>query len=149
MNSEKKYLTSTSMKPLEINKKEINRSELSAALHAKCPRCRTGNMFAGPMYGFSFQKMHTSCPHCHLKFEREPGYFYVAMFISYAMNVAQMITVAIVTYWITGNLENPLLYLATIFPTVFILAPFNYRYSRVALLYWLTPGLHYDPERSK
>jgi hypothetical protein len=39
------------------------------------------------------------------------------------------------------------LYMAVIFPFVFILAPFNYRYSRIILLYWLTPGLNYDPNK--
>jgi uncharacterized protein (DUF983 family) len=66
-------------------------SQFKAALHAKCPRCRTGNMFAGPMYSFGSQKMNEKCSHCGLIFEREPGYFYVAMFVSYAMNVAEMV----------------------------------------------------------
>lgn len=121
----------------------------SAMIHAKCPRCRRGNMFANSMYGFKAQKMNDNCPHCNLRFEREPGYFYVAMFVSYAFNVAQMVTAGILTYMITGNTENPWLYMATIFPFVFILAPFNYRYSRVILLYYLTPGLRYIPEMSR
>ncbi|MDF3079305.1 MAG: hypothetical protein K0S09_3194 [Sphingobacteriaceae bacterium] len=145
------------METLKVDTKRLNKmekgykvpSELSAALHAKCPRCRRGDMFNGPMYGLKLQKMNETCPHCKLRFEREPGYFYVAMFISYALNVAQMVTVGVLTYLITGNVENPFLYMATIFPMVFILAPFNYRFSRVALLYWMTPKLHYIPEMSK
>jgi uncharacterized protein (DUF983 family) len=146
------------MKTLEINKDALNNKQehqyhvpgaFKAALYAKCPRCRRGNMFATPMYGLKLQKMNVSCSHCNMKFEREPGYFYVAMFISYAFNVAQMITIAVATYVLTGNLENMWLYFATIFPAVFLLSPFNYRYSRVVLLYWLTPGLHYAPEMSK
>ncbi|WP_256007427.1 DUF983 domain-containing protein [Pedobacter deserti] len=133
------------MKPLKID----TSSEFSAAMHAKCPRCRRGNMFDGPMYGFKLQKMHVTCPHCGLRFEREPGYFYVSMFISYAMNVAEIISIAVATYVLTGNLENMWLYIATIFPAVLILSPFNYRFSRVILLYWLTPGLHYNPEMSR
>jgi hypothetical protein len=93
--------------------------------------------------------MNDSCPHCNLKFEREPGYFYVAMFISYAMNVIEMLIAAILTYLITGNLENPILYICVIFPVIFLLSPVNYRYSRVILLYWLTPGLHYNPSTSE
>lgn len=93
--------------------------------------------------------MNDHCPHCGLKFEREPGYFYVAMFISYGMNVIQMIVVGLLTYLITGNVTDPLLYIMVIFPVVFILSPFNYRFSRVILLYWLTPGLHYNPEKSR
>ena len=102
-------------------------------------------MFVNSMYGFKAQKMHTNCLHCGLKYERELGYFYVAMFISYALNVAQMITAGILTYLITGNTESPWLYMATIFPIVLILAPFNFRYSRVLLLHYMTPGLNYVP----
>ena len=144
------------MKILEINKESIkvNKSdfqpnEFAAALHAKCPGCRRGDMFVGSMYGLKLQKMNEMCPHCGLRFEREPGYFYVSMFVSYGMNVAQMIALAILTYVVTNNLEDPLLYIAVIFPSVFLLSPFNYRFSRVILLYWLTPGLHYNAEKSK
>ena len=124
-------------------------SEFSAALQAKCPRCRRGDMFDGPMYGLRLQKMNVTCPHCNLRFEREPGYFYVSMFVSYALNVAELIAFAVLTYLVTNNLENPWLYMAVLFPAVIILSPFNYRFSRVMLLYWLTPGLHYNPEMSK
>ena len=117
-----------------------------ALLNAKCPRCRKGDMFMNSMYGFKSQKMHDNCPYCNLKFEREPGYFYVAMFVSYGFNIIQMFIAGILTYLITGNTENPWLYMATIFPFVFILSPFNYRYSRVILLYYLTPGLKYIPQ---
>lgn len=137
------------MKPSQVNSGFTVQSEFSAALGAKCPRCRRGDMFATPMYGFKLQKMNDNCPHCGLKFEREPGYFYVSMFISYAMNVVEMITTAVLIYWITGNLEDPLLYIAVIFPVIFLLSPINYRFSRVILLYWLTPGLHYIPDTSR
>jgi uncharacterized protein (DUF983 family) len=134
---------------------QLHLSESRAALHAKCPRCRQGDMFATPMYGFKLQKMHRECPHCGMKFEKEPGYFYVAMFISYAMNVAEMIAAGVLTYLIAGDREGQdvfvtlALYLGVLFPVVIFLSPFNYRYSRVALLYWLTPGLRYDPSRTK
>ncbi|HYK76020.1 MAG TPA: DUF983 domain-containing protein [Daejeonella sp.] len=122
-------------------------SEFKSAVEAKCPRCRTGRIFANPMYGFKGQKMNLRCPHCDLLFEREPGYFYVAMFVSYALNVAELVSLAVATYVFTGNLENPYLYMAVLFIGVFLLSPFNYRYSRVVLLYWLTPGLRYVPQQ--
>jgi uncharacterized protein (DUF983 family) len=100
------------------------------------------------MYGLKPQKMNENCPHCNLKFEREPGYFYVAMFVSYGFNVFQMILAGLITYMVTGNTTNPWLYMAVIFPVVVILSPFNYRYSRLILLYYLTPGLNYVPEMS-
>lgn len=116
-----------------------------AALSSKCPRCRTGNLFANSMYGFKTQKMHEVCPHCGLRFEKEPGYFYVAMFISYGLNVAQMVAFSILTYILTGEQENPYLYMGVLCAVIVLLAPVNYRYSRVILLTWMTPGLHFEP----
>jgi len=119
-----------------------------AFLHAKCPRCRRGEIFANSMYGFDSQKMNSTCGHCHLTFEIEPGYFYVAMFVSYAMNVAEFITAAVAISVLTGS-TNPWTYVIVILSISIILSPFNFRYSRVILMYWLTPGLHYNPELSK
>lgn len=124
-------------------------SQISALIHSKCPRCRRGDVFQNSMYGFSSQKMNDHCPHCNLKFEREPGYFYVAMFVSYGFNVLQMILAGMITYFVTGNTTNPWLYMAVIFPVVIILSPFNYRYSRLILLHYLTPGLNYISDMSK
>jgi uncharacterized protein (DUF983 family) len=119
-----------------------------AFAHARCPQCRRGPMFYTAMYGFKSQKMNKTCLHCGLDFEREPGYFYVAMLISYAMFVAEMVTLGIVISVLTGGSRNPWLYLGVILSAGVVLSPFNFRYSRVILLYWLTPGLHYRPEMS-
>jgi uncharacterized protein (DUF983 family) len=137
------------MNTLELNKEHQNSPELISAIHGKCPRCRKGDMFTASMYGFKLQKMNVNCPHCNMKFEKEPGYFYVAMFVSYAMNVAEMIFAAVLTYLITGNLQSPVLYMSVLFPVVFLLSPFNYRFSRIILLYWLTPGLHFNPKMNQ
>src|ERR1700755_2724087 len=133
------------MKTLNVVKDMVP-SEFKAALHAKCPKCRTGNMFTGPMYSFGTQKMNPSCPHCNFTFEIEPGYFYVAMFVSYAMNVAEMVTLAIATSVLTGSTSR-WLYISILLGRSCILSPYHFRYSRVILLYWLTPAIHYDPKR--
>ena len=121
-------------------------SAVNAACHAKCPKCRTGSMFANGMYSFKGQKMHKDCPHCGFHFEIEPGYFYVAMFVSYALNVALLITLGVALSVLTGS-ENPWLYIAVLLSMAVIVSPINFRYSRVILLYWLTPGVHFQPER--
>lgn len=138
---------------METNKNEqsLYISQWHGFVNAKCPRCRVGKVFTGPTYGFKIQKMNEFCPHCNLKFEREPGYFYVSMFVSYAMNVAEMIAVSVAAYTLGLQLtyENLWLFVLILFGTTLIFSPFNYRYSRIILLYWLSPGLHYEPGRSK
>ncbi len=127
---------------------EKDQSEFSAALHAKCPKCRKGDMFKQSSLGFLSQKMNTKCPYCNFQFEIEPGYFYVAMFVSYGMVVAEMVTAGVATYILTHS-ESPWLYIGVLLGAAVLLSPFNYRYSRVILLYWLSPNLHYDPEKAK
>ncbi|RQP15640.1 DUF983 domain-containing protein [Parapedobacter defluvii] len=124
-------------------------SEFKAATHARCPRCRTGAMFTGKAYGFKVQKMNEYCPHCHLKFEQRPGHFYVSMFVSYALSVAEMVIACLVTYLITKIDDSFWLYLTVAIATTLLFAPLNYRYSRVILLFWLTPGFHYQPETAR
>jgi len=132
----------------DTEKTVVPMSEFSAALHAKCPKCRKGDMFVNTSLGFLGQKSHANCPYCNFQFEIEPGYFYVAMFVSYGMIVAEMVTLAVGTFLLTGS-ESPWLYIGILLGVTLVLSPFNYRYSRVILLYWLTPNLHYDPERAK
>jgi len=130
-----------------MNNQETNLPMWPAVVHAKCPRCRRGDMFATPMYSFKSQVMNTTCSHCGLVYEREPGYFYVAMLLSYAMFVAEMITLAVAIHVLSGS-NNPWVYVGIIIAVGIVLSPFNFRYSRVILLHWLTPGLHYHPELS-
>lgn len=137
-------LEKTYMKPI---------SKLQAIIQCKCPRCRRGNIFSGGVYKLSLKGQHTNeyCPICHLRFEREPGFFYVSMFISYAMNVAEMIITGALIY-IAGLpllYENLWWYVGILLLIVLLMAPINYRYSRVILLHWLTPGLGYIPGSKK
>lgn len=128
-------------------------SKLRAVVECKCPRCRKGDIFYGKAYSLKGQGTNEYCPGCNLRFEREPGYFYVSMFVSYAMNVAEMVSISVAAYILGLPLvyDNLWLYAGIILLGVLIFAPFNYRYSRVILLHWLTPGLGYmpKPEESK
>ena len=124
-------------------------SKSYAVVHGKCPHCRRGNIFSGTLYGFNIQHTNDICSHCGQRYEIEPGYFYASMYISYAMNVTEMILIGVMTYILSGgNLEfdSLWLYLTTLFTGCFLLAPFNYRYSRVILLHWLSPRINYNTD---
>ena len=102
-------------------------------------------MFEGSVYGFSKQKTKEVCSVCNLTFEIEPGYFYAAMYVSYAMSVAEVVTFALATAVLTGS-ESPWTYMLVLFATIIIFAPFNFRYSRLVLLHFMTPKISYDPK---
>ncbi|MDB5112328.1 MAG: hypothetical protein JWR67_3442 [Mucilaginibacter sp.] len=116
-----------------------------AMLHAKCPRCRRGDMFEGQMYSISQNKIRQDCPNCGLYFEIEPGYFYAAMYVSYALNIAEGGALVTGTYLLTHNTTSPWLYCIVLIGGCFLLSPITFRYSRVLLLYWLSPKIHYQP----
>ncbi|WP_256002054.1 DUF983 domain-containing protein [Pedobacter deserti] len=127
-------------------------SKLYAIVNAKCPQCRRGDIFTGSLYGFNIQRTRETCEHCGQRFEIEPGYFYAAMYVSYAMNVAEMVTLAVATYVFSGgdlSYESLWLYLTVILVGCLLLAPFNYRYSRVLLLHLLSPKISYKPQYDK
>jgi len=126
--------------------KDNNKEEVSityALVHSQCARCRKGNMFKP---GFLSQTMYKRCPSCDLFYERHPGYFYVAMFVSYALAVAEIITLGIATSVLSGGSENVYLYLGVILTGIVLLAPFNFRFSRVLHMHFLDPGIKYQPE---
>jgi len=80
-------------------------------------------------------KMHENCPHCGFHFEIEPGFFWGAMYISYAFSVALAVTFGVATFVLFG--DPPLwVYFLCIFGPLFLLSPWSMRYSRVLMLYW-------------
>jgi len=108
----------------------------SAVLSCKCPRCRQGNMFDYPVWDLShFAKMNRECSNCGFRFEVEPGFFIGAMYVSYAMVVALLLTVGFLLYLF---LDDPPVYafIIGIVLTTILLLPLIFRYSRVLYLYW-------------
>ncbi len=56
-------------------------------LHEKCPQCDNRYAFMKKSGIIKFPEMHKYCPACEYRFEREPGYFIGAMYISYGLAV--------------------------------------------------------------
>lgn len=121
----------------------VHTSKFKAMMASKCPKCRVGKMFVGNTYGFRRQRMNDICPYCGFRFEIEPGYFYAAMYVSYGLSIAQVVTAGFLTYELTKS-ESPWTYLGVLLGVILIFAPFNFRYSRLILLYYLTPKVKYD-----
>ncbi|MGB3617761.1 MAG: DUF983 domain-containing protein [Catalinimonas sp.] len=120
-------------------------SKLSAILHERCPRCRQGKVFEYPISRYDkFTRMHERCPHCGLRFEREPGEFYGAMYVSYAFSVALFVAVFVVLY-VVFNDPAIWIYIVTVVGLNLALIPVFFRYSRMLYLH-LFSGIRYRPE---
>lgn len=85
--------------------------------------------------------MNKECPVCDLFFEREPGFFFGAMYISYAFSVAIFITVGVILSFIG---DYPLhYYLIGVSAVIILLFPFMFRYSRILFLHFFG-GVRYN-----
>lgn len=117
-------------------------STISSILACKCPQCRQSNLFTqpNPYQLKAIAKMPEECAVCGLSFSQEVGFYWGAMYISYALTVGFSILNFLFVYliwgWLTWQflLENTVL-LAVTFPLVF-------RYSRVL---WLYLFIRYKP----
>lgn len=110
-------------------------SKLMAMAKGLCPRCREGKMFKYPSSRISkFAEMNENCPVCGLKFEVEPGFWYGAMFVSYANTILLLVVMGIGIFYLFN--DPPTLYYILVITIVSILfVPFNFRISRSVFLH--------------
>jgi uncharacterized protein (DUF983 family) len=124
-----------------------NKSLTTALLQGKCPRCRTGNIFAFPAGSLlKFNRMNERCPHCDVRLEPEPGFYQGAMYVSYGFTVILMVIIGLLLYHTINPSDG--VYIGTVIGVMILLIPLNYRYSRIIYLYTFG-GLKYDPSLSK
>jgi uncharacterized protein (DUF983 family) len=114
---------------------------LGDILHQRCPRCRAGNIFRYSIFR-GFPKMQERCPVCDLKFEREPGYFLGAMYVSYGLGIVFVAIVAALFWsftgwWITKDTIWAVVLFLPLAPTITL-------FARVL---WIYLDQTIDPER--
>jgi uncharacterized protein (DUF983 family) len=88
--------------------------------------------------------MHEKCKYCGLKYEVEPGFFYGAMYISYALTVVLWATLAVVIF--TFYNMSPWLFLGIGISALLLLLPLIYRLSRAI---WLNMFVSYNPDSNQ
>ena len=110
---------------------ESSPSLLSTIVNCKCPKCRKGRMFPKGTFAnpLKFSKMNERCSECGQSFEPEPGYYFGAMFVSYALNTALFIAA-----WVLLTVIYPDYSLSTLLIllglTVILSLPLIFRLSR-------------------
>ena len=116
-------------------------SKLYSIFRMKCPRCQEGNFFVSHPYdlkraGDTYER----CSKCDLKYSREPGFYYGAMYVAYALGVALFVTL-----WVSFNLffENvdTWVQITVITLASIVLAPYNYALSKII---WANLFISYD-----
>jgi uncharacterized protein (DUF983 family) len=119
-------------------------TKLYSILYEKCPRCHKGDMFTAPFYSPNFSRMHEYCPYCGLRYAHEPSFFFGAMYVSYAFQIAIMV-VTYVTLRMTIQPET-WVYIITSLGITLLTIPFSFRLSRSA---WINIFVSYDKELNR
>jgi uncharacterized protein (DUF983 family) len=117
-----------------------------SAVKNKCPNCHKGKVFENNN-PYSFKNgltMNKNCPECGSKYEKETGFFYGAMYVSYALQVAMFVTLFTLNY-LFFNLDSGVL-LAIIIVFIVGLFPITFRSSRII---WLSMFTHSNVKRTK
>jgi uncharacterized protein (DUF983 family) len=105
----------------------------------RCPACREGAVFThGPLNPAKFLSVHPNCLVCGVAFEPEPGFFWGAMYFSYAFNITMLAFVALVMYFVF-HVENEYAYILGMLLPVLLTIPITARVSRILWLYWFGP----------
>lgn len=104
-------------------------------------------MFTHPTYNSGFLKMNKICSNCGLRYEREPGFFYGSMYVSYILSTGIFLVTGVLVYLIGGD-PDLWVYIASVVVVSLVLYPINFRLSRSLFLH-LFAGMKFDPDKAK
>ena len=108
----------------------IRNTKLYSIYNNKCPKCHQGDFFITKSpYHKDFIKMHEKCSHCHDLFNKEVGFYYGAMYVSYGLNIG--IGVALFLFMVLIFKIELLIYLFSFLIIEVILFPWVMRISRL------------------
>lgn len=104
---------------------------LYSIINNKCPRCHEGNFFetSNPYDLKKFGSLNDRCPVCNEDFRREPGYYFGATYVSYALTVLFGIILFLIMCVLLSIEVIP--YIITLSILLIIFLPIFYRFSRL------------------
>ena len=119
---------------------------LYSILNSKCPVCHEGDYYLtkNPYNLKMFSKNHERCAVCNHKFEVETGFFYGAMYVSYALQIAFSVAIFIAIGVLFPSANYPT-YIFSIIGGIIVLMPITYRFSRMI---WMNLFISYQGKKS-
>jgi uncharacterized protein (DUF983 family) len=128
----------------KINIMSLKGTKLYSIFSAKCPRCHEENLFVhkNPYNLNKAFEMVKACPACGQITEPEPGFYYGAMYVSYALAVAIGCFVGVPMLFFGASALATVIAIAV---ALLILSPITLRLSRMV---WINFFYHYDENSS-
>lgn len=118
-------------------------TKLYSILRRKCPQCQEGEFFLSHPYDLKkIGDTYESCKSCNLKYSREPGFYYGAMYVAYGLGV--MLFVALWAILNFGFKDVQIGWQITIIMvSILMLGPYLYALSKII---WLNMFVKYDKD---
>ena len=120
----------------------FKKTRLYSIFKFKCPRCHKGE-FLESRNPYNLKKagdIKEKCSSCGLKYSSEPGFYYGAMYVSYALGIALFVSIWVATFVLYPNYSAELL-LGLIVGSMVLLGPYLYALSKII---WANFFFHYE-----
>ena len=119
-------------------------SKLHSIFYNKCPKCHHGMFwYKNNPYLNVFKNnklINSECNKCLLKYDIETGFWFGAMYVSYAIAVVFLLISALILYSLFENIDMITLVITLSF-LVIIFSPINHFFSR---LIWINIFVDYN-----
>ncbi|MFT5860998.1 MAG: hypothetical protein ACI865_003116 [Flavobacteriaceae bacterium] len=100
----------------------------------KCPNCGEGHVFEKSAGVFRMPLMNVRCSECDYRFEREPGYFIGAMYLSYGLAIAQGVLAFLLSSFLLPEITIEWVIVIVTFPML-LMAKKNFKWSRILYIH--------------
>jgi len=119
-------------------------TKLASIFGMTCPRCQESKLFedSNPYHLSKIFDMPERCEHCGQKFEVEPGFYYGAMYVSYGISIAYLVSVFVAMMVLYPSFTTTE-YLVLAITTLLFLTPLFFRLARAV---WINLFVGYDPK---
>ncbi|NOQ75724.1 MAG: DUF983 domain-containing protein [Crocinitomix sp.] len=111
-------------------------NRFNAIIKSKCPNCYQGEIYSKKRL-FWFGKINDNCESCGHKFDKEPGFFLGAMYVSYGLVIAECVAAfVIVQFFFESFLDARMV--PIMLGVILVMSGFNYSFSRVIWMFLFT-----------
>ena len=89
--------------------------------------------------------IYEKCPNCNETYSKEPGFYYGAMYVSYAITVGMFLAIWLIFSIFVDNYE-PLTLVLTTTSLILLTSPYLYALSKII---WANMFIKYDASKAK
>jgi uncharacterized protein (DUF983 family) len=115
-------------------KQKVKGNLFMEIMKEKCPNCGKGDVYAKKRRFLELPVMKEECDICHYHFDREPGYFLGAMYISYGLAVLQGILTFVLLHVFLPKIDTIWVVLI-ILGVISAFSMKNYKLSRIIYIH--------------